>query len=131
MFESAKRNDGMVDEKIFKTTKTYGFDSVYFANDRMEIFGTVHNLCQTPSKSKLQIVRLTCFKLYTDHSELLFLNLKILNVYKINHYLCSFFMYRYNYGKKLSDLYINYFKQNKKVHNYDTRNRNKLHASYK
>ena len=24
-----------------------------------------------------------------------------------------------------------YFKQNKEVHNYDTRNRNKLHVSYK
>ena len=40
-------------------------------------------------------------------------------------------MYRYNYGKKLPDLYINYFKQNKEVHNYNTRNRNKLHVSYK
>ena len=78
-----------------------------------------------------KIVRLICFKLYTDHSEPLFFNLKILNVYKINDYLCSLFMYRYNYGKKLPDLYINYFKQNKEVHNYNTRNRNKLHVSYK
>ena len=30
MFESARRNDGMVDQKIFKTAKRYGFDSVYF-----------------------------------------------------------------------------------------------------
>ena len=37
----------------------------------------------------------------------------------------------YNYDKKLPDLYINYFKQNKEVHNYDTKNRNKLHVSYK
>ena len=36
-----------------------------------------------------KIVRLICFKLYTDNSEPLFLNLKILNVYKINDYLCS------------------------------------------
>ena len=57
-----------------------------------------------------KIVRLICFKLCTDHSELLFFNLKILNVYKINDYLCSLFMYRYNYGKKLPDLYMNYFK---------------------
>ena len=33
MFESAKRNDGMVD---FKTAKTYGFDSVYFGKDSTE-----------------------------------------------------------------------------------------------
>ncbi|CAB3985604.1 partial [Paramuricea clavata] len=30
MFESARRNDGMVDQKIFKTAKRYGFNSVYF-----------------------------------------------------------------------------------------------------
>ena len=35
-----------------------------------------------------------------------------------------------NSGKKLPDLYINYFKQNKKVHDYNTRNRDKLHVSY-
>lgn len=46
-------------------------------------------------KVQKKIVRLICFKLYMDHSDPLFLNLKILNVYKINDYLCSFFMYRY------------------------------------
>ena len=40
-----------------------------------------------------KIVRLICFKLYTGHSEPLFFNLRILNVYKINDYLCSLFMY--------------------------------------
>ena len=30
MFESAKRNEGMVDQIMFKTAKRYGFDSVYF-----------------------------------------------------------------------------------------------------
>ena len=29
MFESAKKNEGMVDQKIFKTAKKYGFNSVY------------------------------------------------------------------------------------------------------
>ena len=29
MLESAKKNEGMIDQKIFKTTKKYGFDSVY------------------------------------------------------------------------------------------------------
>ena len=29
MLESAKKNEGMVDQKIFKTAKKYGFDSVY------------------------------------------------------------------------------------------------------
>ena len=40
-------------------------------------------------------------------------------------------MYQYNYDKKLPDLYINYFMQNKEVHNYNTTNCNKLHVSYK
>ena len=30
MFENSKRNEGMVDQKIFKTAKNHGFDSVYF-----------------------------------------------------------------------------------------------------
>ena len=38
-----------------------------------------------------KIVRLICFKSYTDHSEPLFLDLKILNIYKINDYLCSIY----------------------------------------
>ena len=37
MFESAKRNEGMVDQKIFKTAKRYGFDSVYFDECSMEM----------------------------------------------------------------------------------------------
>jgi hypothetical protein len=37
MFESAKRNEGMVDQKIFKTAKKYGFDSVYFDECSIEI----------------------------------------------------------------------------------------------
>ncbi|CAB4024699.1 partial [Paramuricea clavata] len=39
MFESAKRNEGMVDQTIFKTAKKYGFDSVYFDECSMEILG--------------------------------------------------------------------------------------------
>ena len=37
MFESAKRNDGMVDQKIFKTAKRYGFDNVYFDECSMDM----------------------------------------------------------------------------------------------
>ena len=80
---------------------------------------------------KKKTARPICFKRYMDHSETLFLNLKIPNVYKINDYLSGLFIYRYHYGKKLPDLYINYFKQNKEVGNYNTRNRNKVHVTYK
>ena len=37
VFESAKRNEGMVDQKIFKTAKRYGFDSVYFDECSMDM----------------------------------------------------------------------------------------------
>ena len=37
MFESAKKNEGMVDQKIFKTAKRYGFDSVYFDECSMDM----------------------------------------------------------------------------------------------
>ena len=37
MLESAKRNDGMVDQKIFKTAKRYGFDCVYFDECSMDM----------------------------------------------------------------------------------------------
>ena len=37
MFESARKNDGMVDQKIFKTAKIYGFDSVYFDECTLEM----------------------------------------------------------------------------------------------
>ena len=36
MFESAK-NEGMVDQKIFKTAKKYGFDSVFFDESSIEM----------------------------------------------------------------------------------------------
>ncbi len=78
-----------------------------------------------------KIVRLICFKSYTDHSEPLFLDLKILNIYKINDYLCSLFMYRSkNSQNNLPDFYCDYFKQNNEFHNYNTRNSTKLHVSY-
>ena len=66
-----------------------------------------------------KIVRLICFKSYTDHSEPLFLDLKILNIYKINDYLCSIFMYRFIYCQNnMPDFYCGYFKQNNELHNY-------------
>ena len=37
MFESAQKNDGMDDQKIFKTVKRYGFDSVYFDKSSIDM----------------------------------------------------------------------------------------------
>ena len=75
-------------------------------------------------------------ELYADGHEFnprvepIFLQLKILDIYKINDYLCSLFMYRFNYCQNLPDFY-DYFKQNNELHNYNTQNSTKLHVSYK
>ena len=44
-----------------------------------------------------KIVRLMTFKSYLEHTEPIFCDLKILNIYKINDYLTSLFMFRYHY----------------------------------
>ena len=67
-----------------------------------------------------KIVRLICFKSYSDNFEPLFLDLKILNVYKINDYLCSIFIHIYiyrlfYYRNDLPDFYCDYFKLSKIV----------------
>jgi hypothetical protein len=53
------------------------------------LFGEIHipQDCKKIMNVQKKIVRLICFKSYSDHSEPLFLDLKILNVYKINDYL--------------------------------------------
>ena len=42
-----------------------------------------------------KIIRLMTFKSYFDHTERIFNDLKILNLYKLNEYLTSLFMFRY------------------------------------
>ena len=78
-----------------------------------------------------KIVRLICFKSYMDHSEPLFLDLQILNIYKLNDYLCNIFMYRINNSPILPEFYNSYFKLNNEIHNYNTRNSTKFHVNYK
>ena len=77
-----------------------------------------------------KIVRLINFKSYMDHSEPSFKYLKILNIYQINDYLCSLFMFRFNYCQNMPDLFDDYFKQNNALHKHNTRNSTKLHMSY-
>ena len=74
-----------------------------------------------------KIVRLMTFKSYFDHSEPIFNDLQILNLYKINYYLTSIFMFRYFHLHNLPELFINYFLTNKQIHNHNTRNSSLLH----
>ena len=56
-----------------------------------------------------KIVRLITFKPYSEHTETIFKNLEILNVYQINDFLTSIFMFRYFNLKNLPEIFTNYF----------------------
>jgi hypothetical protein len=48
-----------------------------------------------------KIVRLMTFKSYLEHSEPIFKDLNILDIFKINDYLTALFMFRYHQIKEL------------------------------
>ena len=74
------------------------------------------------SKLQKKIVTLISFKSYLEHSNLLFWTLKLLDIFKINDYLCSLF----KYFKNLPEFY---FTQNNEIY-HNTRSSNKLHVRY-
>ena len=80
-------------------------------------------------KSHIQkkIVRLMTFKSYSDHTEPIFTDLKILNLFKLNEYLISSFMFQYFHMHNLPEIFTEYFVTNKDIHNYNTRNASLLH----
>ena len=45
------------------------------------------------------------FKSYSDHTEPIFCDLNILNLYKLNEYLTSLFVFRYFHLHNLPDIY--------------------------
>ena len=77
-----------------------------------------------------KITRLMTFKSYLDHTDPLFITLKLLNIFQINNYLTSLFMYRYNCLKDLPGIFSNYFVTNDKIHHHNTRNSKKIHKIY-
>jgi hypothetical protein len=77
-----------------------------------------------------KIIRLMTFKSYSEHSETIFKNLKILNIYQVNDFLISLFMFRYFNLKNLPEIFMSYFKTNNEVHHYNTRKISQLHKSY-
>ena len=74
-------------------------------NCALEISGAQYKL------SSLEIVCLMTFNSYLAHSEPIFKGLKILDIYKINDYLISLFMFRYHYAKNLPEVFTDYFDQ--------------------
>ena len=71
------------------------------------------------------------FKSYLEHTEPIFKELQILDIFKINDYLTALFMYRYYHLKNLPEAFENYFVTNNEIHNYNTRNATKLHKCCK
>ena len=67
-----------------------------------------------------KIVRLMTFKSYFEHTEPIFQEQQILNLYKINDYLTSLFMIRYFLLQNLPENFTNYFLANKEIHNCNT-----------
>ena len=75
---------------------------------------------------KKKSVRLMTFKSYLEHSEPIFKELKILDIYKINDYLTSLFMFQYHHIKNLPEVFTNYFVINNQVDQHNTRNAKQL-----
>ena len=69
------------------------------------------------------------FKGYFDHTEPIFNELQILNIYKINDYLTNLFMVSYFHLKNMPEVFANYFLANKEIHNYNTRTSSLLHKN--
>ena len=78
-----------------------------------------------------KLMRLITFKSYSEHTESIFKKLEILNIYQVNDFLTSLFMFRYFSLKNLPEIFVNYFITNNEVHHHNTRKSSQLHKSYK
>ncbi len=71
------------------------------------------------------------FKSYLEHTEPIFKELGILDIFKINDYLTAMFMFRYHHHKNRPEVFENYFLTTNKIHQHNTRNASKPHKCYK
>ena len=76
------------------------------------------------------IVRLMMFKSYMEHTEMVFKELGILDIFKINDYLTGMFMFQYH-RKNLPEQFSNYFVCVGQILKHNTRNSSKLYKRYK
>ena len=60
---------------------------------------------------------------------IIFSDLNILNLYKLNNFLTSLFMFRYFNLQNLPEILEKYFLSNKEIHKYNTRNASLLHKN--
>ena len=71
------------------------------------------------------------FKSYLEHTEPIFKELGILNIFQINDSLTAMFIFRYYYLENLPETFENYFVTNNQIHQHNTRNASKLHKASK
>ena len=77
-----------------------------------------------------KIVKIMTFKNYSEQSRPLFVALKILNIYELNTYQMSLFMYSYFNGN-LPSYFCNYYRLNEKIHSHNTRTSSNIYIDYK
>jgi hypothetical protein len=78
-----------------------------------------------------KIMHIMTFKSYSEHTETIFKHLEILNIFQVNDFLTSLFMFRYFNLKNLPEAFTNYFTLNNDVHQHNTRKKSQFHKSYK
>ena len=103
----------------------------YFIYGNLTWGNTYKSRIQKIMNIQKKIVRLMTFKSYLEHSEPIFKDLNILDIFKINDYLTALFMFRYYHLNNLPDFFKNYFVTNNQIHEHNTRNASKLHKCYK
>ena len=80
-------------------------------------------------KVQEKIIRLMTFKSYLEHTEPIFKELGILNIFQINDNLTAMFMFMFRcyHLENLPEVFENYFVTNNQIRQHDTRNASKLH----
>ena len=78
-----------------------------------------------------KIIKLMTFKSYLEHTEPMFTELGIFNIFQINDNLTAIFMFRYHHLQNLPEIFENYFFTNDQIHQHNTRNKSKLHKYFK
>ena len=76
-------------------------------------------------------VRLMTYKSYSEHTEPIFKNLNLLDIFKMNDFLTATLMFRYHSLKNLPEEFDHFFVANNHIHQNNTRNSFKLHKRYK
>ena len=69
------------------------------------------------------------FKSYLEHTERMFKELGILNIFQINDNLTAIFMFRSHHLQNLLEIFENCFFTNDQIHQHNTRNKSKLCTS--